>query len=161
MTKDAKKTYDKTRSAYFAEYRLKNREALNLDSRKRAGTPARKASSKKYRENNKEKFISCNRRSYLKREYGVTPEKYDEMQDCQSNSCAICHRHQSKLNVKLAIDHCHKTGKVRGLLCQACNRSLGGFNDNIILLTNAILYLQTKNAPLEINPMEHQPQLTG
>jgi hypothetical protein len=61
--------------------------------------------------------------------------------------CDICHTDgfimdASKYNSGLVIDHCHSTGKVRGLLCHNCNRALGLFQDNITMLNDAIKYLE-------------------
>jgi NAD(P)H-flavin reductase len=80
--------------------------------------------------------------------YGITPERYDEMVRSQNNQCAICgnvetakHNRSNKIQ-KLAVDHCHSTGKVRGLLCQDCNRGLGKFHDDVVRLESAIIYLR-------------------
>ena len=59
----------------------------------------------------------------------------------QDGRCAICERDVCEIPRGLYIDHDHKTGKVRGLLCDRCNMSLGGFKDNVIILQNAINYL--------------------
>lgn len=56
------------------------------------------------------------------RAYGITPERYKEMLNEQGNRCAICSKENKRA---MAIDHDHKTGKVRGLLCDPCNLSLG------------------------------------
>ena len=60
----------------------------------------------------------------------------------QNNCCAICGKSQNNENRRFAIDHCHKTGKIRGLLCYTCNNGLGSFKDNVIFLLNAINYLK-------------------
>ena len=73
--------------------------------------------------------------------YGITLEKYHQMLADQNYKCAICGQEDEVEGRKLAIDHCHTTGKVRGLLCGKCNRGLGLFYDNSKLLQNAILYL--------------------
>ena len=83
----------------------------------------------------------------LRKQYGITLEDYYKMLEEQNHVCAICGRaeyatdHRSGLPRALAVDHCHETGKVRGLLCTNCNRGLGKFNDNIERLANAIKYL--------------------
>ena len=77
----------------------------------------------------------------LQRKYGIDFETYNRMFDEQNGCCAICNTHQSELKKRLAVDHCHETGKVRALLCSPCNTSLGGFRDNTTLLQNAITYL--------------------
>lgn len=70
--------------------------------------------------------------------YGITVDQYKEMLEKQKNLCAICKKSKEE---KLSVDHCHKTKKVRGLLCGSCNRGLGMFMDDIDLLRNAIEYL--------------------
>lgn len=61
----------------------------------------------------------------LKTRYGLTIKDYDIMFENQKGKCIICQRHQSELTRILNIDHCHKTGKIRGLLCVSCNNTLG------------------------------------
>jgi hypothetical protein len=81
-------------------------------------------------------------RTYLlKKKYGITPEKYDEMLSEQDYKCYICHTHEDKLDRSLAVDHCHKTGKVRGLLCGNCNRFLGQIDDDINTAERLLEYL--------------------
>lgn len=60
----------------------------------------------------------------------------------QGNKCKICETHESEFDKRLAVDHCHKTGKVRGLLCSSCNTSLGKFKDDPEILRRAINYLE-------------------
>lgn len=79
------------------------------------------------------------KRSALKRSYGLTEEDYDKLYASQNGICKICQNYFPKLN----IDHCHKTGKIRGLLCWNCNTALGKFKDSVELLSNAISYLGT------------------
>lgn len=79
----------------------------------------------------------------LKYKYNLTPEEYDLMLKKQKNKCAICKVDNPQSNVQyFHIDHCHKTGKIRGLLCHHCNTSLGGFRDSLRLLKNAVTYLR-------------------
>lgn len=95
-----------------------------------------------------EKYPDRCRESRLKYEYGITSEDYDNMLLKQKGVCSICGLIEVKINKetglpkRLAVDHCHKTGKVRGLLCFHCNSSLGKFQDSIELLQNAIDYLK-------------------
>ena len=77
----------------------------------------------------------------LKKKYGITPDKYDEMLSKQDYKCYICHKHEDKLDRSLAVDHCHKTGKVRGLLCWNCNIRLG-YLENEVFQAQAKKYLQ-------------------
>lgn len=81
------------------------------------------------------------------RRFGITPEVYNAMLKTQNHVCAICKQPETatgKLGVKpLCVDHCHKTGKNRALLCNACNVLLGAAKDKIETLTAAIKYLNT------------------
>lgn len=74
--------------------------------------------------NNKEKYYSRMRRYFLKRTYGITPEYYDQLLKKQNGVCAICF--EINKNQRLAVDHCHKTKKIRGLLCSSCNYTIMG-----------------------------------
>ena len=106
-------------------------------------TKCKVALNKKYREENKEKLLEIERKSKLKRAYGITPLQYDEMFEAQNKSCAICGTKKPGGRTKLFfIDHCHSTGKVRGLLCMRCNTGLGLFMDSKKFLANAISYLK-------------------
>jgi len=75
-------------------------------------------------------------------EYGITLEHYNNMLEQQQNRCAICPEVQSDDFNALSVDHDHKTGQIRGLLCNSCNRGLGFFRDDIALLKKAIEYLE-------------------
>ncbi len=77
------------------------------------------------------------RKHDLKRKYGLTLEQADAMLSL-GKGCQICGAQQTK---RLAIDHCHATGKVRGALCTKCNNALGLFNDSVKLLNKAARYL--------------------
>lgn len=92
----------------------------------------------KWANENKEKIKD----SKLKRLYGLSVKSYKLLLLRQSKRCAICNRHENFVyRGKLDIDHCHKTGKVRGLLCSSCNNILGRCKDSIHVLKMAIKYL--------------------
>lgn len=74
--------------------------------------------------------------------YGVGLDEYDKLFTVQEGRCAICGKHQTELSKVLSIDHDHRTGKIRGLLCQNCNLALGNVFDDIWILEHAIKYLQ-------------------
>lgn len=98
------------------------------------------------RELNGEQLTLDDWRRRLKRTYGLTVEDYYEMLENQENSCYICETTTPGRAGKgpervFAVDHCHQTGKVRGLLCHSCNKGLGFFKDNPVLLQKAITYL--------------------
>ncbi len=94
----------------------------------------------KYMKTEKGKFAKW--KSDLKRQYNITPIDYDAMYEEQEGCCAICFTHQSSMKYRLHVDHDHKTGKVRGLLCKNCNLALGNFQDSVELLAKAIEYLK-------------------
>lgn len=83
----------------------------------------------------------------LKRHYGITINQYFEMHEKQNGVCAICEQPETSVDKnskkvrKLAVDHCHTTGKIRGLLCGSCNKAIGAFKDSTKLLNKAINYL--------------------
>lgn len=86
------------------------------------------------------------RASRLQRELGISVEQFDKMYEKQKGTCAICNLpERTKFNGKprrLSIDHDHKTGKVRELLCSTCNAALGYVNDNPELLQKMVEYLR-------------------
>jgi hypothetical protein len=86
------------------------------------------------------------RRMKYQREYGITLEDYDRMYDEQNGRCAICRTNTpGGPGERFCVDHCHSTGTVRGLLCNNCNRALGHFKDDALLLQQAIKYLNEES----------------
>jgi hypothetical protein len=77
---------------------------------------------------------------WIKR-YGITPIQYKKMFEKQNGLCQICNQTCNSGHL-LSVDHCHTTGKVRGLLCKKCNTALGMLEDNITYFKNAITYLK-------------------
>lgn len=77
----------------------------------------------------------------LKRRFGITIDDYEKMYQEQGGSCLICGAHESCNSHRLAVDHCHETGKVRGLLCKSCNVGIGNLKDNYDLCLRAARYL--------------------
>jgi hypothetical protein len=101
-------------------------------------------STRKWRERNREKEKELRRRRYdpLKgklRKYGLSISEYEALINSQDNRCAICGVEGN--GEALNIDHCHETGKVRGLLCRDCNLGIGRLKDDVVLLQRAIEYL--------------------
>ncbi len=93
-----------------------------------------------YRQRNKEKLTKRRRDNHLQCSYGITLEDYDRMLEAQQGCCAIC---SSKPEMKrLAVDHNHSTGKVRGLLCDLCNRALGLLKDDYQIVKSVENYLR-------------------
>ena len=85
--------------------------------------------------------VENNRETHLRNKYGITLDFYDKLLEKQNYVCAICNLTNNN-GYKLCVDHCHTTGKIRGLLCHTCNTALGKFKDNEELLINAIKYLK-------------------
>lgn len=79
----------------------------------------------------------------LKLDFGISLEQYEDILIDQLGVCAICNKKEPVKNKRLAVDHCHTSGKIRGLLCSNCNLALGHFKDNVQFLANAISYLES------------------
>jgi hypothetical protein len=92
----------------------------------------------RWRENNPDAMKKSQRNTRRKLSYGITAEEYENLLISQNYMCAIC---LIKIGHEAAVDHCHETLKVRGLLCRTCNAGLGMFKDNQVFLNNAIVYL--------------------
>ena len=93
--------------------------------------------------NKKDKYYKVLARKHqLKYRYDLSLEEYNSLLEKQNNVCDICGCDFSKDGDKECVDHCHETGKIRGVLCNKCNTGLGMFKDNIGNLKNAILYLK-------------------
>ena len=85
---------------------------------------------------------NCRNIKVVENRYGLKSGKLEKMKNAQQNKCAICGTHKDELKKKLAVDHCHESGKIRGLLCGNCNNGLGIYKDNINYLGKAITYLR-------------------
>lgn len=86
----------------------------------------------------KSKMAIARRRYKLKRKFGITIDEYNEMVEAQNGRCAIC---GCAVEV-LVIDHDHRTGTVRALLCNGCNVGIGYFKENVDIMLAAISYLR-------------------
>lgn len=111
------------------QWRAENLERAREHDRKRKHDPRRRASHL----------------ARVMKKYGITVADYEARLAAQSGACAICRSsfnvHRGTTAVRLAVDHDHVTGRVRGLLCSRCNTGLGLFGDNPTLLRDAIAYL--------------------
>lgn len=86
--------------------------------------------------------IECKRqksKKITKGYHGLSDKQFSDMLLAQNGCCAICKKRSSSV---LCVDHCHTTGKIRGLLCKQCNVGLGAFKDNTLALAAAVHYLQ-------------------
>lgn len=100
-------------SIWSKDYHRKNKEERNKKHQE-------------YYKNNTDVF----RNKEYKRLYEITLEDYNKMFEEQQGRCAICGKHVSEFKSNLAVDHCHKSGKIRGLLCVSCNTKLSVVEDN-------------------------------
>jgi Recombination endonuclease VII len=95
------------------------------------------------------------KRTHMKLKYGVSEEDYTAMYEAQDRKCAICgipgksrltlqsaHKRTGTIPGTLVVDHDHTTGKVRALLCSACNLALGGLRDDLELFRKAMAYIE-------------------
>jgi hypothetical protein len=114
-----------------AAYHRKLRKRLNQDPRYRA------------------MIRQQERRRCVRRTAGITLDDYNALLASQGGVCAICGKPETTMRLgtlrELAVDHCHVTGKVRGLLCSQCNHGLGNYRDNPELLRKAAEYLECHN----------------
>ncbi len=114
-------------NAYLRSYRLGARRSELLAKRRSYNAKLSKSKKKSYN---------------LYRKYGISLELYNSMLESQGGLCLICSNPESLQNRFLSVDQCHKTGKVRGLLCGRCNKALGLLNDDLSVLKSAMLYLK-------------------
>lgn len=103
------------------------------------------AKNRAWRIKNKDRFTELNVKNHLKRKYGITIERYNEMVVNQNGMCEICRKTPEQIKRKLDVDHNHSNGKVRALLCPRCNCALGHVNDDIELLQKMIDYIKKYN----------------
>lgn len=91
-----------------------------------------------------ESYKASTKKAYRKRllkQYGLTPEQYNQILIAQDHKCALCFSPNPGSKGTFHVDHDHKTNQVRGLLCHSCNTALGLFKDNPQILQLAIAYL--------------------
>lgn len=98
------------RLEYERRYRERNKDRVRRMGREWAKTERGKRTT---------------RNNFLKQRYGITIEDYEELLKHQGHVCKLCGRSAGQEGRALAVDHCHETGRVRGLLCTGCNTTLG------------------------------------
>jgi len=119
--------------AYNRAWHQANRERVNAGNRRRwRENPVLTQKQRDYRR-------KTQRRDQLKYYYGMSVEDFDALLALQDGACAICKR---TCDENLCVDHCHVTGKVRGLLCRTCNFGLGLFKDDPRFTRAATEYLE-------------------
>lgn len=127
--------------AYSPEHYLANKAQYAAKSKawRQANSVKAAENRRRYYEENKEKELAYSTIYNRKKKIGISEEEYQQLLLNQSNVCAICDKPCTRA---LAVDHDHTTGKIRGLLCNKCNRGLGYFQDNPALLEQAYFYLK-------------------
>lgn len=127
--------------AYNPEHYQANKAKYAAKSKawRMANPEKARANRKRYYEENKETSLEYSKWYSLNKKFSLSKEQYKLLLEKQKHVCAICGKGCTKA---LAVDHCHTTGKVRGLLCNNCNRGIGHLKENIENLSNAITYLQ-------------------
>ncbi len=145
LTEEQRKKRNAYMSEYYKEMRKKNPNKIHkmknaFQKTWRAENRAKiRGYENTYAEKHPEKVRAKQIRHKLVK-YGLIPEQYDAILASQNGVCAICGLARG---IKmLAVDHDHKTNKVRGLLCQFCNTALGKFLDSVEILKRAISYLE-------------------
>ena len=109
----------------------------------------KRAYSTAWRRKNPEKASAAIRNWNLKRKFGITVDEYDRMREAQAGLCGICGRPEQMLAKRLAVDHDHETGQIRGLLCGPCNVVLG-YIENPEWSAKAAAYLKTHAPRVEV-----------
>lgn len=135
-----------------AAYKKQHYEQNKEQYKERASKFNKSDRRKQWRLENKERISEYMKQRWLqikdskphfKNVYGITLETYTEMFEQQSGKCRGCNRSQEELNHPLHVDHCHSTGRIRGLLCRKCNSALGLVNDSAEVLENLKNYLNS------------------
>jgi hypothetical protein len=121
-------------TAFYSDLRLK--DGLQGECRK-----CRNLEAVKWQQRNPR----SKRNTHLKSKFGITIEQFDFLLKTQNNCCGICMSPTPKGRGTFHVDHCHKTGTIRGLLCHDCNTGIGKFGDNIEALKKAVNYLERFN----------------
>lgn len=147
----------KARIAEDPEFAAAYREKVRVRAvrRRAARTPEEVEKARARDRENKRRQVAADpveasRRQRMKRlraTYGLRPGDYERMLEEQEGVCAICRNPEPAGKWRLAVDHCHMTGVVRGLLCQMCNQGLGRFSDDPARLERAAAYLRKAAGP--------------
>lgn len=155
-TEDERKAAKRAQNrAWYKKNRENNLEKTRAEDRARyrANPDKIKARNKAWRKANAEKVKATNKDSKLKSKYGITIEQYNQIHSEQNGVCEICGETETIINPTtgetwhLAVDHNHKTGLVRALLCGKCNKAIGLLQDNPDLLRKAADYLELRQIP--------------
>lgn len=132
-TREQRDRYNAERRRKYAECEAERQKARNAAKRWQEANPERRLAQRL-------------------RKYGITPDEYRKMLNDQRGGCAICGSGiagEGRSGGRMHVDHCHDTGRVRGLLCANCNHGIGKFKDDPSLLIKAAVYLRDRQAVRE------------
>lgn len=167
MRKNDPQTFRDKANAYNAENRGRVRELERGRYRKNVKKMSEKAKTwrsenpelakeivKDWRRRNKTRHALNLKEWNLISNYGISLEQRDAMLALQGNKCAICSSTTSGWTRDWHVDHCHKTGGIRGILCHPCNMTIGNAKDNPSTLRNAADYLEAHAAKGASHPSQ-------
>jgi hypothetical protein len=133
----------KSRQQVLMDYRRNNKDKIKQSSDKYRSKPETKLKIRERYLKNRDKVFEQQK---LKPKFGMTLEEYKELWRFQNGLCLICRKPESKPGVKwLSVDHNHRTGLIRGLLCGGCNVALGNFKEDVRAILNAAWYIHWFN----------------
>ncbi|KKM26565.1 hypothetical protein LCGC14_1583510 [marine sediment metagenome] len=161
LVKERQQQYQQSEAGKTAAKKYDQSEKGREKRRALQRSPEGKERSRESYRKNREKILSRNRKyrqspeggrrfksSRMKAKYGISLDEVEALLEKQNGLCAICQQpEQETIRGKykqLAIDHDHKTGRIRGLLCANCNQGLGRFEDDPARLLAAVQYIQTR-----------------
>ena len=124
------------------EYHAKARSSDGLQPRCK---DCNNAQSKRWRERYPQRHKRAQRRVSLRSLYGLSIDEYESMNSAQGGLCAAC-GNPCRRGGHLAVDHCHKTGRIRSLLCSGCNVALGYMQENPIAIRKLAAYIESQSA---------------
>lgn len=149
--REAQKRYQERHKESLSK-RRKERRLANLEQERARGRDeyarnreARKATARAWKERNPEHVKQYRKRVANLRRYDLTWEQREAMFEAQGRKCASCGSLTPRNKNDWHIDHCHKTGKVRGILCLPCNVALAKVNDSVEHLKQLITYIEAHN----------------
>jgi len=154
-------TCNKCNSEIQRRWYLKNKEKakkkanetynLNKDKISFKRKLDRKLNPDKYKQAAKKRYNPLKSKEYSWKNAGIVDmsiERYNELLDKQNHKCAICTEPSINFKKALAVDHNHKTGKVRGILCDNCNRALGYLKESEEIIINLLNYVKCHKEPI-------------
>ncbi len=126
------------RGEYLCREHKREKERSLYHQRQVKNPERQKLKTKEYRK----KYPHIELKHRLRSKFDMSIEDYNTLLENQQGRCAICNRHQDDLTRRLAVDHCHQTNRIRGLLCTSCNSAIGILGDTTESLQKVVEYLR-------------------